>query len=113
MPVLTIPTSFKLVNRNYSVEPMDQDTHDVASAKGAHNHSAGRILMYLDGDYPQEDIEHTFLHELFHAILDNMGYSDLSGNEDLVDCLGAAMHQYMQTKKGNLLKKERTASQEE
>ena len=69
---------------------------------GAHHRGQARIVLYIDGDAPQQDLEHTFLHELFHALFEAAGRDELSSDESLVDTMGALLHQFMQTAKGNL-----------
>lgn len=98
---MRLPTSFQLINRKFSVEAMDADVANIAEVKGTCNSGEGRILVNLDNDN-REDVEHTFYHELFHALFDSAGRPDLSKDEDLVDLMGALLHQYLQTEKGNL-----------
>jgi hypothetical protein len=46
--------------------------------------------------------EHTFCHELTHAILDLIKEDKLSKNEKFVDLFGGALHQALSTMKGEL-----------
>lgn len=46
---------------------------------------------------PQVEVTH--LHEVVHAILDNLGYRKESRNEKLVECLATGFYQYLKTAK--------------
>ena len=96
---MSIPTSFQLVNRKYRVEELDKGLAEELKLHGDCNRSEGRIRIELDN--PQNS-EHTFYHELAHALLYATTKPKLSDKEDFVDSLGAAIHQFMQTKKGKL-----------
>ena len=58
-------------------------------------------LQAHDNVYPRrpEMVEHTFLHELIHHILDTMGESELRDNEKFVDILSGLLHQAFRTAK--------------
>ena len=47
-----------------------------------------------------ELLEHTFFHELAHCLLEGTTKPKLTNNEEFVDSLGAMIHQYIQTQKG-------------
>lgn len=52
------------------------------------NRSIKVVTKKPDGkDLPKEDIEKNFLHELFHAILDEGQYLEQSNNEPMVEWL--------------------------
>lgn len=93
-----VPLEFKLLNRSYSVEHMSEELHRGAEAYGMHWQDKARIEVYVGG--PDEHCEHTFYHELFHALFEAAGKPDLSKDEELVDVLGGLLHQYMTTKRG-------------
>jgi len=46
---------------------------------------------------------HVFLHELFHALFEATGHDKLSEDETLVDGMGGALHQFLESKKGTLI----------
>ena len=52
--------------------------------------------------YSDDTVEHTFYHELVHAILFNMGEMKLYSNERFVDAFGGMLQQYMSTKNEDL-----------
>lgn len=99
-----IPSSFTLVNRQYNVEEMDPDVSDMSKAHGCHSRNKARILVELSGDLEEDFYQHTFLHELFHAMFEAAGKDDLSEDEDLVDLMAALLHQFLQTSSGDLIK---------
>lgn len=47
---------------------------------------------------PKSSMEQTFYHELVHAILDEIGEKDLSGNETFVQSFSLLLHQFEKTK---------------
>lgn len=93
-----IPKSFKLVNRTYRVIPYPEGLADDLKRLGDCERNSGCIR--LDTATNPENLEHTFYHELAHALLYTTTKPKLSDNEDFVDSLGAALHQFMQTRKG-------------
>lgn len=99
---MRIPTSFKLINRSWSVVEMPQETADTANIHGCCARDQARIAIHIDEGLPEESVDHTYLHELVHALLYATTKPKLSDNEEFVDSLAAALHQYEQTKKGNL-----------
>ena len=96
---MRIPTSFKLVNRTYSVEEMPEEIAEAGHMMGDCNRSKALIRVQIDNN---DNAEHTFYHELAHALLYATTKPKLSDNEEFVDSLGAAIHQFIQTKRGSL-----------
>lgn len=45
----------------------------------------------------EDQKEQTYIHELVHMILDHLGYSELSTNEEFVDRLAKCLHQALKT----------------
>lgn len=97
---MRIPTSFKLINRTYKIRPMREDVSNASKAIGHCHYDNADIEVKLDGK--QELIEHTFYHELTHALLHASTKPKLAKDEKFVDHLAALIHQYEQTKKGEL-----------
>lgn len=97
---MKIPYEFQLLNRHFTVAWMEDDTHVIAQAKGAASMEQGRVLLYPS--VHREDLEHTFLHELVHMIMESAGYPEFSKNEEFVDLISGLLHQYLQTKRGEL-----------
>lgn len=51
------------------------------------------------GAYPRtpQMIEHTYLHEVLHHILDMLGYHELQSDEQFVDSVSGLIHQALTT----------------
>lgn len=95
-----IPLRFQLVNRKYKVKPFPKGQASELKREG--DCDRGDAIIRLDTAATKESVEHTFYHELAHALLWTTTKPKLSDNEAFVDSLGAALHQFMQTKKGQL-----------
>ena len=94
-----IPKSFTLVNRTYRVEKMHKDVADAGEQHGDIDRTTAKVRIKFDNP---DNAEHTFYHELAHAIFWNSTKPKLSKDENLVDSVGALLHQFMQTRKGEL-----------
>lgn len=79
---------------------MEEDAHRASSCAGIMDMDTGKIQVYPNSN--REVTEHTYLHELVHALFETAGRKDLSENEELVDLIAAALHHYFQTKKGRV-----------
>jgi len=99
-----IPKSFTLINRTYDVVAFTPNMGDVAEAHGAMSREKALVWLNTEDSSSAESLAHTFFHELAHALLEAASRDKLSDNEELVDQLGALLHQYMQTKKGKFEK---------
>ena len=97
-----IPKSFTLVNRTYQVKPYPAGL--AAELKRTGDCDKDTAQIRIDTSNCQDLQDHTFYHELVHAMLYASTKPKLSTNEDFVDSLGALLHQFMQTKKGQLQK---------
>ena len=95
-----IPKSFTLVNRRWMVEELDKETAEAGSMHGDCN--SEKALIRVEYNDNIEFREHTFYHELAHALLEASSRPSLSKKEKFVDSLAAVLHQYMKTKKGKL-----------
>lgn len=95
-----IPTSFTLVNRRYEVEELSESLADDLGRHGDFCREDGVIRVEMVDVIDAR--EHTFFHELVHALLEASSRPSLSKKEAFVDSLAAVLHQYMQTKKGRL-----------
>ncbi len=92
-----IPKSFKLVNRTYKVKEMSQQRSQDLKFLGYSDRDKAEVLVSRDNP---DNAEATFFHELAHCLLWVSTKPKLSNNEEFVESLGAALNQYMQTKKG-------------
>ena len=91
-----IPKSFSLVNRSYKTAAMPEEIAE----KHHGDCDRSQAVIRLAAGKSLENTQHTFFHELAHALLWASTKPKLSENEDFVDSLGALLHQYEQTKKG-------------
>jgi predicted SprT family Zn-dependent metalloprotease len=66
-----------------------------------------RVILQppMPGCLNQKCVEQAFLHELVHMLLFYAGQRELYVDEVLVDCLANLLYQFMETKKGDALKK--------
>lgn len=92
-----IPKTFRQRNRNVVVKPMTQQLSDELKRHGDFDTESYVIRLAPNG---RETLEHTFFHELAHCLLMGTTKPKLTNNEQFVDSLGAMIHQYMQTQKG-------------
>ena len=93
-----IPKTFNLVNRRYKVELLPPEIADELERIGDCHQNSAKIR--IDTRECPESREHTFYHELAHALLYATTKPKLSKNEAFVDSLGAVIHQFLQTRKG-------------
>lgn len=84
-----------IMGTQYTVEYLEEikkdNQEDVLISEGlcdSSNRSIKVATKRPDGkDLPKEEIEKNFLHELFHAILDEGQYLEQSNNEPMVEWL--------------------------
>lgn len=93
-----IPKKFTVVNRTWSVGGMPSGFDETKI--GVTMYDQGKVGVRDVGDQIVQ--EHTFFHELSHIYMLALGRDDLSKDEGFIDALGGLMHQYEQTKKGEL-----------
>lgn len=88
-----IPKQFKLVNYTWSVvvSPTPLPMDDGARVFGWCDTDTRTIT--LDGTLDPEQLWHTWLHELTHAILNALGRSALFADEDFVDSFSGGLAQ--------------------
>jgi hypothetical protein len=58
-----------------------------------HNGSNGLYLRTVTGQFPREQQERTFLHELIHAVAKVTGHEDTIHSEEVIDALSYGLHQ--------------------
>ena len=102
MNELKIPQSFQLMGHNFKVEWDNKLFFYGNQDLGLCDFNCNRIVIQPNTDsVPRErsQIEHTYLHEMVHAILSTMGEQGLSDNEVFVDTFAGLLHQALQTSK--------------
>jgi hypothetical protein len=96
---LPIPTSFWLYGQKITVrfDPFLSDTTDCV---GESRYRINEIVLqpHTEGIARLESkIEQTFLHEVMHFILQNLGEEELRSNEKLIDSMAQLLHQMLTT----------------
>lgn len=94
---MNIPESFRLANRKWTVRRTSKLPKGVY---GQTDPDTSEILLNSRIRRPAL-LEHTFLHELCHAIAMTLAWSKLNANEDKIDALAGMLHQYMKTQRGS------------
>ena len=86
-----IPKSFRLMGHTITVKIVSEKDWADDDTVGFWNSQNGTISVLAGiGDQRTQQI---FCHELVHAILHNMGETDLNENEKFVDVFGSLLHQ--------------------
>lgn len=94
---VTIPKTFQLLGREYKVKQENRVTVDGESVCGYCMSTDG--IIKIRKNLKKDLKEHTFLHEITHAILDSLGHTELSANEGFVDSFSGALYQVLKTAK--------------
>ncbi len=92
---ISVPREFILLGRTYKV--LQPPRVDKEGNLGDCNSDAA--LIKVRRNLKKELKEHTFLHEMTHAILDSLGYNKLSNDEKFVDSFSGALYQVLKTAK--------------
>lgn len=96
---MKIPKSFKLFGSTITVK-FDNDKNDIDRAYGLATYKTNSILLANKAHGEQIDhneIEASYLHEMFHFILNRLGYDDLSDDEKFVKQVSKALQQCLTT----------------
>lgn len=93
----TIPTTFRVANRKWTVV-FDPDLDEGCDGETRYEKAEVALRPGLDKTYT----EHTFLHELVHVMFGALGWEDDNADEGAVDSLAGLIHQFLQTKSGNI-----------
>jgi len=90
---MKIPSEFKLLG--HTVVVRDGDTGKV---NGWWEHERKKITLHPRLRYAARSLRgETFCHEFAHCLLDHIGRSKLSADEDLVEALGEALYHALST----------------
>lgn len=87
--VFVPPSSFKLGGRTWKVERVNRRGHWL----GRCNSDRCRIRLNMHRIKHNEELHHTFLHELLHAVTSTMGWTRLNDDEDKIDALSSLLTQ--------------------
>lgn len=99
MRKLLIPKSFQLMGQTITTEWQD-GLIQRSDATGLACYRDNKILLQKNTDgtkIPDEYIEETFFHELMHFIANQLGESELRGNEKLIGQIAGLLHQSFKT----------------
>lgn len=96
---MEIPKRFKLLA--HTVEVVDDTKYCEASGILGEAHlDINKITLSTTSNketLPQSVKEHTFIHEVIHCILRQMGENELNKNEKFVDMFAGLLHQVLTT----------------
>jgi len=95
--MISIPTSFKLGGRDWTVCVVPTVDNDVKVLGMTDSDDA---IIYVREGLKTDLFRHTFYHELCHAICFSLGWSKLNGDEDKIDALASCLLQFLKTKRG-------------
>lgn len=93
---MKIPESFTLLGHPFTVHVIPPIQWKLKDCVGLYQPAEHRIFIRAG---KQSLREHTFFHELTHAILDAMGKHALYEDEEFVDAFAGMLHQIMKTAK--------------
>jgi len=106
---ISIPLEFELINRTWHVKELTERHERKLLAEYPHGEEPKGIwglcdpehaVIYIRKSSSKDHMMHTFLHELGHALFYALGW-DVENEEEKVDALGAALHQWLKSKRGS------------
>jgi hypothetical protein len=97
--MIAIPTRFRLGGRTWEVKLRDVVDDDVECLGLCDPDDA---IIYLKSGLKHELLQHSFYHELSHAICFTLGWDELNEDEGKIDALAGMLYQYLSTKKRRL-----------
>ena len=99
MNKIRIPKSFQLFGETITVEHR-ADHGQEKGGIGTAQYKQNKILLQksTEGDYVEETLmENTYIHELLHFCLEDMGRVKLNDDEEFVTILSGLLHQAFKT----------------
>lgn len=103
---MTIPRNFYLFGKMFSVKLVENLVHRT-DAQGQANYREAIIELQSDtpgNPMPTCAMEKTFCHELIHMMLHELHEWDLRDNEKFVDTMAGLLHQFLESKVGDVHK---------
>ncbi len=88
---MEIPRNFSLFGETYKVRQVVKVDKKDSWGESDRVKNIIRIKKGLN----QEQKEQTYLHEVLHVALDNLGYEEYSDDEVFVDTMAKALHQIL------------------
>lgn len=86
----------KVLSQEYVIKHVDVIDKDT-TVLGMINHIENTI--YIKNNLPPEKEKVTLIHEILHAIFEQLGFDDEHDNEHLLKCLSTALYQVLQGNK--------------
>jgi hypothetical protein len=93
---MIIPKRFKMGAVDFKVKMLNKV--DAEDSLGLSDNDEAWIK--LKRGLNRQRLEHTMCHELMHCLFWAAGRDDLGEDEQLVDVMGALLHQYLETQRG-------------
>lgn len=89
---MKIPDTFKIAGQTWKVV-YDRDLIATEDEFGSCNEVTNEIRLQEEGPISRERVEATFIHELLHAIFYELGQTNLTADEKLINSLSTLLHQ--------------------
>lgn len=98
---ITIPKQFNILGHTIKVKMGNPIVNGrIVAGSVDPNNNIIELATTIDGNpIGQSMLEHTYLHEITHLILDTMGENELYYNEKFVDLFAGLLHQVLITSK--------------
>ncbi len=98
-----VPKTFELLGSTWKVKKTKDLAHNGIRSLGV-CHSDKRLIELDESIFDDEDeLQHTWEHELTHAIWDTAALHEMSMDEERVDLVAGLRHQLNKSAKGRLL----------
>jgi hypothetical protein len=91
--------TFKVAGKTYEIEVVE---YLEDKELGHCNYLFQKVMLaekWLGKEIHKESMEQTLFHEIFHAVLEEAGYSELSADERFVQGISLLIHQVFKTLK--------------
>lgn len=92
---MEIPKQFTIFGETYKVKQLVKVHKD---GRWGEHEPLGNVIKIKKGLNEEQKMQ-TYYHELVHAILTNLSYSELNEDEEFVDRFAKALHQVIKTSK--------------
>lgn len=102
--VCIIPKTFELGGRTWTIAYREQSTPTEGNRMGFSVYDQSAITLFrkeLGITLSAESIGATYIHEVFHSILDECDYAALSNDEAFVNRVSRALYQVLVTGQGH------------
>ena len=97
--MISIPNSFQLGGRHWEVVYHDLIDNEPETLGDCDSDQA---TIRLKSGLKPELLQHTYYHELMHAVCFTLGWDKLNDDEGKIDALGGMILQYLRSKRGRI-----------